>query len=406
MNNLLLILKIELKNFFRDKQTIIHSIVMPIALYPLLFWGMNQIFVLQQGSLENMPSRVAFIDSKIDEIAFLMMESSDDFEIKPGIISTPISDEEDLRNLDIDAGIQVNDCDPVLKIRVIYDSASDRSKEALKRLDKLIVKYNLELIRSRAGFDIDARDYRVISVDLSSRDARSKYLLGLILPMIMIIITVMGGLYPAIEVLVSERERSTIETTLMMPVRRYQIILGKFMSVILMCMLAGLLNLFSILITIKHTLFSSSDLDSMQFRIPMSAIPLMLLGMFLIASAFSAGMILVSAFARTYKEAQSLIAPLYAIGIQPAVVSALPGVEFNNITALIPITNLSLMFRELIRGKFHILPIVITLGSLSILCFFVIFVANWIFSKEELVTGLDREQIKSMIFRKIRLRKG
>ncbi len=390
------IIRKELLSFFRDKNTVINSIILPIALYPLLFWGMNQIFLLQQGTIEKMPSRVAFSGYYDLEIAQLLLDDDQNFILSPELLHGKISTREDLKNSDLDAVIRITSCSPVLKLNVIYDGSGDRSRATHTRLKPILQKYKLNKLQQiRSGKSSDRLDLRIIPIDLASQKAKSQYLLGILLPMIMVIITVMGGLYPAIEVVVSEKERKTLETTLLIPISGLKLVTAKFLAVVFMSMTAMLLNLASMLLTIKYTLFSQADFSNFSFRLPLAALPLIILGSFLIAATFSALMIMVSCFANSFKEAQGVVSLVYVIGIQPAVISALPGIDFNFKTALIPISNISLMFRELIRENYDWVPISITLGSLLLWCLILLFIARHLIGKEEFITGFDKKLLIS-----------
>jgi sodium transport system permease protein len=72
-----------------------------------------------------------------------------------------------------------------------------------------------------------------------------------------------------------------------------------------------------------------------------------------LAVLFSAGLITISLFAKSYKEAQSYISPLMIVVIVPAVAAMLPGVELTAKLALIPILNVSLLCKELVTGTYH-----------------------------------------------------
>jgi sodium transport system permease protein len=66
---------------------------------------------------------------------------------------------------------------------------------------------------------------------------------------------------------------------------------------------------------------------------------------------FSAAMLAISLFAKSFREAQSYLSPLTIIVIMPAVVSVLPGIELNVKTALIPILSTSLVSKEIVSGN-------------------------------------------------------
>ncbi|MBN1354769.1 ABC transporter permease [bacterium] len=392
MKNIFLVYQKELKSFFRDKYTLIYSILFPILLYPLIFWGMSQVFTIQRGSFEKMSYRVGFADHRLPNLIYQILGSEDRFDLFPDLILSDVTSAAELKSMDLDVVVQPARCSSdEMEIRLIYDSASDRSSAARDRLE--IILNRLKLIELKSGMlesSEDLPDFDIVEFDLSSTEEKSRYLLGILLPMIMVIITVMGALYPAIEVIVSERERQTIESTLSSPISTGHLIAGKFAAVVTMSLVALILNVVSMLVTIKHTLFMHGDLDDLNFTIPLGAVPYIFLGAILIATLFSAIMILVASYAKTFKEAQSFITPIYAIGIQPAVVSALPGIKFNIATALIPITNISLMFRELIRARFDLVPILVTVGSLALWCTIFLLASRYLLRKESIVLGMDR----------------
>ncbi len=52
-----------------------------------------------------------------------------------------------------------------------------------------------------------------------------------------------GAFYPAIDLCAGEKERGTMETLLISPASRAEIVLGKFLTVVLASMMTALLNL-------------------------------------------------------------------------------------------------------------------------------------------------------------------
>src|SRR5437867_13219591 len=72
-----------------------------------------------------------------------------------------------------------------------------------------------------------------------------------------------------------------------------------------------------------------------------------------LAVFFSAVLLTIALFAKSYREAQSYLAPLLTVVIVPAVISLLPGVELNVPLALVPILNTSLVSKEIVAGSYH-----------------------------------------------------
>jgi sodium transport system permease protein len=69
-----------------------------------------------------------------------------------------------------------------------------------------------------------------------------------------------------------------------------------------------------------------------------------------VTALFAAILLSLSVFAKSYKEAQSLISPLSIVVIVPALVAVMPGTELNSLTALIPVLNVALASKEIIAG--------------------------------------------------------
>jgi sodium transport system permease protein len=396
----LVVFKKEILNFFRDKNTIIYSIVLPVALYPVIFWVMNQLITLQRGFLSDMPSRTGFVETPPEDLLFLMMESDYDFEFSGSPVLIPDGELPNLKHEQLDIIIREVACRSEKHLEFFFDSSSDRSNKAKERIEVILDRYRLAGLHAVTGIEkADQTDVRLVEIDLSSAENRSRFVLGMLLPMIIVIITVMGGIYPSIEVITGERERKTIETTLVAPVSPTHLIVGKFGAVIAMSSLAGILNITAMVLTLRYTLFAGFG-DDLKFSIPWYALPWIILGIVLTASAFNAVMILIAAFASDFKEAQSYISPIYAIGIQPAIVSAIPGIPFNAVTALIPITNVSLFFRALIQNSVEFVPAAITLSSLLIWCVILLAAARKVLGRDNLVQGLNKQQIKSLFFKR------
>ena len=113
---------------------------------------------------------------------------------------------------------------------------------------------------------------------------------------------------------------------------------------------------------------------------------LLFLAMLIPLCAFFGALLLsVSIFARTYKEAQSIIAPLNFMVLIPLLVGIFPGVRLNWTTALIPLLNISLATKELIAGTIDPLHLVLVFAVLFILAVAGLFFCSRWFRREEVI---------------------
>jgi sodium transport system permease protein len=176
-----------------------------------------------------------------------------------------------------------------------------------------------------------------------------------------------GAMYPAIDLTAGEKERGTMETLLCSPVNRLNIVLGKFLMVLTgsLATIALSLSSMSLTILIGGNLMSTgkgmvavggAGAKEAPAFIPFID-PVGVLGVFAmiapVAVLFAAVLLAISLFAKSYKEAQSYVAPMIFVIILPAMIGMLPGVELSAKTALVPILNLSLVCKEMLSGVWN-----------------------------------------------------
>jgi sodium transport system permease protein len=104
-----------------------------------------------------------------------------------------------------------------------------------------------------------------------------------------------------------------------------------------------------------------------------------------LAVLFSAVLITIALFAKSYKEAQSYISPLMIVVIVPAVAAMLPGAELTPKLSLIPILNVSLLCKELMTGTYHWNSIALIFFSTCVYAAAAIFIAVKMFHRESVL---------------------
>ena len=183
--------------------------------------------------------------------------------------------------------------------------------------------------------------------------------LGGLVPYFVILLCLTGAMYPAMDLTAGEKERGTIETILCSPVSRTHLVLGKFLMVLTASLATGALSIFSMAVSFgvgKHLLLGiahgAAD-AALQITISGKAIVSIFLLVVPLAVFFSAALLAISLFAKSFKEAQSYLSPLMIVIVLPAVAAMLPGVELSTPLALVPVLNTSLVSKEIITGTYH-----------------------------------------------------
>jgi sodium transport system permease protein len=159
-------------------------------------------------------------------------------------------------------------------------------------------------------------------------------------------------MYPAIDLFTGEKERGTIETLLTVPVSRWKILMGKMLVVVCSGMVAATCALLGLFVSIEF--LDLADNKELLEVIHSILTPYFILSMFALLLPlviFFAGlMIPIAIYAKSFKEAQSIITPLNILVVLPAMVGFFPGIALDFQTVFIPVVNVVLATKALIAG--------------------------------------------------------
>jgi sodium transport system permease protein len=199
-------------------------------------------------------------------------------------------------------------------------------------------------------------------------------------------VCLMSAMYPAIDSGAGEKERGTLETLLLAPVSRTAIVLAKFLMLFTVGLTSALLMIGSMgLLLFFFGPAISGDLVQMARSIGVLDLAMVALMLVPTAAIFAAILLSISVYAKSYKEATGMISPLMLLIILPTLVALLPGVELNWKWAMVPLTNVSLAMKELVKGTMDysmfsviLLSTTLTAGLLLLLC-------RWWFNREQVL---------------------
>jgi sodium transport system permease protein len=206
-----------------------------------------------------------------------------------------------------------------------------------------------------------------------------------------ILLCLTGGMYPAMDLTAGEKERGTMETILSSPVSRVHLVLGKFFLVLSASLVTAALSVTSMGISFwaveRFHAFDEAGSDAAELQLTLG--PGSVLSVFVmvlpLAVLFSAALMTISLFAKSYKEAQSYVTPMMMAVILPAVAAMLPGVELTSKLALVPILNMSLLCKELVTGTYHWNYIAIIFSSTCVYAATALFLAVKMFQREDVL---------------------
>ncbi len=193
-------------------------------------------------------------------------------------------------------------------------------------------------------------------------------------------------MYPAIDLGAGEKERGTLETLLTSPVNRFQILIGKFGVIALAGLTSAAVAFVGIFIAItQNRIIAERMLHTISNLLAPQTILISFSLLIPLTIFFAACLMAISVFAKSFKEAQSLMTPMNIVIILPVFIGILPGIELNAVTALVPVLNVSLATKEVLAGTmsipllFEVYASLFTLAGLSLF-----FCSKW-FDRESVI---------------------
>ncbi len=411
----------ELRSLIRDPHTIVHSVLIPLFLYPALLWCVIQGLAYVGEIAERQVSRVRVLESAEGTRVTQVLADDERFDVLGVGDVSAVSDEESATLAhqefihDIaDAWIlarpaAAGDSGGVKKPEfvLLWTSARDASLRAKERLVRILNDYDREEL-ARYARDVGAKESFIVPITSSDRDLstgteRGNYLASLILPLLMLIMIAIGALYPALDVSVGERERGSLETTLIAPVGRTATVVGKYLAVVSFSLLAFLLNFVSMALTLLHL---GALLRTTEIGISLSSFLIIFCAALLLSGFFSAIMMLLAFQARTFKEGQSYVMSVYILAAVPALLMSQPDIEFGVRMAWIPVVNVAFLFRQALNGALVSEVTLVTLGSTFVYTSAVIALSVWCLRGTQLIADSADAPRSGWIDRWFQRRKG
>lgn len=421
----------ELTETLRDRKTLFMMVALPVLLYPLIMIGTGKLVDVRSEAVEERASQVAVWGEAPEELLELLagwkgIEAShwreapeslrEDF--RRGPVAPPVAAgqhaTEETAGQDEDAthddrglvaaateAIVSRRLDAVLAVgpgfgaaiaerrlgraSIYYDSVREDSVKARERLEKAMASWRGRLVERRER-EMGLPEGFAAAIDVTTRNVappsrRSGQFLGMILPVLVIVMSLLGGFYPAIDVTAGEKERGTMQTLLCAPLSPVEIIAGKMLAVWTISLLAALANLASLGLALARMVPSG------QVEVAFTDLALAFVVLVPVTFLMSAVFLAVAVFARDFKDGQNYVTPVYMLIALPSAVTMVPGIELNAWTTFVPVVNIALLIKGLLIGEaapelvFLTLISSVTYGVLAVLF------ASKVFEQEQLLLG-------------------
>ena len=384
----------ELRETLRDKRVILGVVVSPLLVTPIIlaaiffFAGKKEIEKREATLSIGLVEQAAFPEfaarlTEEENLRIRSMESRDEAiqaieerRVRAAIIVAP-----DARQNFLDGGSA--------ELEIVYNFANENSQVANGRINRFIRNFNEESIDKRVySNDLPlsfTKPTDVASTNIATSESTGSFVLGLFLPYLIVISAAFGGIQTAFDLCAGEKERSTMETLLVSPASRVQIVKGKLLTVFIISLIAALCAITGIVGPIIIGIDFMKEQIGNLVSIDLSSVFGLLLIVIPLALMTSSLLLVISSFARNQKEAQTYILPFITITLLPAMLSTIFGAETQLYTAFIPILNISLTMKQILGDLFDPLFFAISLGSSLLYAFIVMRIAAALFQRETIL---------------------
>ncbi|MEC9260885.1 MAG: ABC transporter permease [Pseudomonadota bacterium] len=388
----------EIKELLRDRKTLFFMVALPILVFPLLI-GVVMFFAGQAvdkaenkvldyavvgaqyapALVEDLAASDLFNQVMIDEgediATFVKSEQADFVLVIPDNFS-----EDALQSGQIELSLYLNDAGLNMVRR---------------RLDKIVDVYaERSQQKAFASLELDESQQQALiepivikKVDVADKRENWGEKIGGMIPYFIFMLCLQGAMIPATDLGAGEKERGTLETLLISPIERHKLVLGKFLTIALAGATSALITVSSM--AVWGLVISQGMAIKMvsEFMSAINAIDFVLMFLMLVpvVAIFSAVLLSLSIYARSFKEAQGYMTPLVFAVIVPVMLAMLPGVELKGGWAWVPLTNVALAIKELIKGTMDYFQLFAIFSSTAVIAGALLYFCVFWFNKEKVL---------------------
>lgn len=368
-NNAWTIIKKEFARVFGDRQLLFTSVIMPglliYIIYSLLGSGMRK--MATEGSdemvivrVENLPESVAPMVENLPSVVVLqqvvLQEDIDKLESKnlnEVLARFPEAFDSIVANYDPQSGVAAPN------IEIYYNSANNASSRVYQMLKGSLTAYEEQLSNR---FDINRADVEEAQFDMASDDDVLGSILSKLIPMLILMMLFSGVMAIAPSSIAGEKERGTIATLLVTPLRRNELALGKVVSLSGIALMSGISSFIGIALSLPKMI--QADAAGIELHYTTSDYLVILITIMAAVLIMASVVSLLSALAKDVKNAGTMIMPFMLVvvfcGLTPMFQSGTP----ESLTAyLIPFYNAVQVMTSVFAHEMKWMPVIVTLAA-------------------------------------------
>lgn len=383
MNGIREIFKKEVVRIFKDKKMVFSVFILPIAIMVGIMYLMGNVVSNMMNDIEehkpivyvqNQPeSFQAFLDSaqlgvEIEKVSDNRKQVEDD--ILNGNADLLIEFPENFDQMIADYKVG----DEVPQVKAFYNPSEDYSDAAYNKIAMgALESYRQTLLAERVGdlsqlavFTVNSDNEEMIIQDDQKASGKT---LGMMLPYFVTVLLFAGAMGIGTDMIAGEKERGTMASLLVTPIKRSSIIFGKVFALMAVSGLSSVVSVVAMVVSMPILANAMTGGAAESLKIEFTVQQIFMMGMLLVALAFlySTIIALVSVFAKTVKEASSYVMPVYMVVLIVGLLTMYMSGDPNPTAFYIPIYNSAIVLKGILSQEVTIaqygITLAITLGA-------------------------------------------
>ncbi len=375
MKDILTVIKKELKRFFTDYRMLTAMILPGILIY-VIYSFMGPLISSNFNASSDYNYQIYTIN--VDET--ILNTLSEGFKTSEyNVTFTETTDlasaQTEVKNESIDLIIDYNNTTDIPVISLYYNSAKTESQVIYTASTTIL-----------STIQVDPDNYNFIinpNTDLASAEQLSSTMISMLLPFLLLIFLCTGVMSVAPESIAGEKDRGTIATLLVTPLKRTHLAIGKIISLAIISLVGGISSFIGTILSLPNLMSAQGDLE--LFYTPIDYVYLLFIIisiLFLFVGLYS----VVSAFAKSVKEASAYSTPIMIIVIIIGVLSMASSLPTNNIGIyFIPIYNSVVAMYTILSLEANIIGIVISIVSNLVYAVLIAVLLGKMFNSEKIM---------------------
>lgn len=388
----------ELKEVIRDKKTMFFMILLPLLIFPVIFGGV--VYFTSKATeeaktktltyaIENPQAASQFNEALLSEKGLERIDLPENQTITDWIKAEQadfvLVVPEDYSNKPLEAGSN--------ELQLYYNGAGFN---AIKQRLNTLIEPIATASRTQAFESLQVNETQqqkllepIILTEVNVADKRENLgeIVGGMVAYVVFILCLQGAMIPAADLGAGEKERGTLETLLISPIDRHKLVLGKFFTIATAGVTTSLVTVLSMAVW-GILVGQSLAIEAItEFMGAIGFVDFLLIFLMLVpvVAIFSAILLSLSIYAKTFKEAQGYMGPMMMVIIVPIILALMPGIKLEGVWAWVPLTNVALAMKELIKGTMDYFQLIAIFGSTAIIAGLLLGFCVFWFNKEKVL---------------------